>query len=114
MKMGELSRWNSSNTAMWPDLVVVLFPDRGRIPCLLQCFKPAFIEMFIPKLTVETLDVAVLHGASRLNQNVTDAMRLRPRHEHSAGELRPVIRSHHIWVAPERSCPVQQPGYVFT
>jgi hypothetical protein len=49
-----------------------------------------------------------------LNQNVTDAMRLRPRHEHSAGELRSVIRSHHIWVAPERSCPVQQPGYVFT
>ena len=90
MKVGELSRWNFSKAAMWPDLVVVLFPDRGRIPCLLQCFKPALIEVLIPELAVETLDIAVLHWAPRLNQNVTNAMRLRPRHEHSAGELRSV------------------------
>ena len=74
MKVGELSRWNPSNAAMWSDLVVVLFPDRDRIPCLLQCFEPTLIKVFIPKLAVETLDIAVLHRAPRLNQEVTNAM----------------------------------------
>ena len=106
MKVGELSRWNSSNAAMWSDLVVVLFPDRGRIPCLLQCLKPALIEVFIPKLAVETLDIAVLHWATRLNQDMTNAMCLCPCHEHPAGELRAVVGSHHIWIAPEHGCPV--------
>ena len=78
MKVGEPSRWNPSNAAMWSDLVVVLFPDRGRIPCLLQCLKPTLIEVFIPKLAVETLDIAVLHRATRLNQDVMNAMPLSP------------------------------------
>jgi len=106
MKVGELSRWNPSNTAMWPDLILILFPDRGRIPCLLQCFEPALIEALIPKLAVETLDVAVLHGAIRLNQDVANPIPLCPCHEHPAGELRSVIRSHHIWIPPEHGCPV--------
>jgi hypothetical protein len=70
MKVGELSRWNPSSAAMWFDLVVVLFPDLGRITCLLQCFKPALIEVFIPKIVVETLDMDVLHRATRLNQDI--------------------------------------------
>lgn len=61
MLVDELSRWNTSNTAMWPDLVVILFPDQGRIPCLLQYLEPTLIEVLIPKLAVETLDVAVLN-----------------------------------------------------
>jgi hypothetical protein len=41
-----------------------------------------------------------------LNQDVTNAMCLCPCHEHPAGELRPVVGSHHIWIAPEHGCPV--------
>ena len=106
MKVGELGRWNSSNAAMGSDLVVVLFPDRGRIPCLLQCFEPTLIKVFIPKLAVETLDIAVLHWATRWNQDVTNAMCLCPCHEHPAGELWAVVGPHHIWIAPEHGCPV--------
>jgi len=43
MKVGELIRWNPSNAAMWSDLVVILFPDRGRIPCLLQFFEQKWL-----------------------------------------------------------------------
>jgi hypothetical protein len=78
MKVGELISWNPSNATLWPDMVVVLFPNRGRIPCLLQCFEPALIEVFNSKLAVETLDIAVLHRATRLNQDVTNAMLHKP------------------------------------
>lgn len=66
MKVGELNRWNSSNAAIRADLVVVLVPDRGRISCLLQCLEPALIEVFILKLSIETLDVTILHSPVEL------------------------------------------------
>jgi hypothetical protein len=45
---------------------------------LLQCLKPALIEVFIPKLAVETLDIAVLHRATRLNQDMPNAIDVPP------------------------------------
>ncbi len=101
MKVGELGKWNSSKAAMGSDLVVILFPDRGRIPSLLQCLKPTLIKVFIPKLHVETLDIAVLHRATLLNQDMTIAMCLYQCHVHPACELRAFVGSHHFWIAPE-------------
>lgn len=112
MKVGELNRWNSSIAAMWPDLVVILIPDHRRIPCLLQCFKPALIEEYILELSGEIFEIAVLHWTPQFNQNVTDAIHLRPRHEHSAGELWYIIRAYRIRIAPEHCRHVQQPGYI--
>jgi transposase InsO family protein len=40
--------------------------------------KPLLIQTFVSELSIETLDVAVLHGPARLNQNVTDAMQSGP------------------------------------
>jgi hypothetical protein len=42
----------------------------------------------------EALDAAVLHGPSRLDQDVANAMCLHPGHEHPAAELRAVVCSH--------------------
>ena len=99
MLLRELSRRYPTQTAMWPDLVVILPPTGYCYSGLLQCLKPVFVEMFVSELAVETLDVAVLHGAPWLNQNVSNPMALRPSQKRSTCEFRPVVGSHHLWVA---------------
>lgn len=56
----------------------------------MQCLQPALVQVLVPELAVEALDLAILHGAPRLDQDVANAMRLRPGHEGSAGELRAI------------------------
>ena len=53
-------------------------------------------------------------GATRLDQDVFDAMLLRPSHERRAGEFLPVVGSDRLGVAPKGSGPVQQCGHVLT
>ena len=59
---------------MGPDFVVVLAPFRNPVPGLCQALKPLLIQAFVSELSIETLDVTVLHGPARLNQNVANAM----------------------------------------
>ncbi len=58
-------------------------------------------EALVAELAVEALDVAVLHRPARLDQQVLDAMLLRPCDEGPAGELRTVVRAHRPRVAAE-------------
>jgi len=51
-----------------PDFVVVLAPFSNAISGLWQALKPLLIQTFVSELSIETLDVAVLHGSARLNQ----------------------------------------------
>lgn len=97
---------------MRSNLVVVLPPDSDGVPGLWQRLEPMLIQAFIPELAVEALDVAVLHRAARLNQNVTNAMGLRPGHESAAGEFRSVVGSHCVRMSAKYSRLIQQPGHI--
>ena len=93
MQLGEASRWHASQTAVRPDLVVVRSPDRHGHPGLMQGLEPALVQVLVSELAVEALDVAVLHRAPWLDQDVANAVRLRPGHECPAGELWAVVNA---------------------
>ena len=112
MQRGELRRCHPLATAVRSDLVVVLSPGGDGCPGLAQRLEPLFIQAFVTELAIETFDVAVLHGAARLDEEVPDAVRVCPGHEGPAGELRAVVSAHYLRVAPEDRSLVQQPGDV--
>ena len=91
--LGELCGRNPPQTAVRPDFVVVLAPFSNAISGLWQALKPLFIQTFVSELSIETLDVAVLHGSARLNQNVADAIQSGPSQEGSACEFRTVVHA---------------------
>jgi len=82
-----------------PDFVVVLAPFSNAIPGLWQALKPLLIQSFVPELSIDTLDVTLLHWPARLNQNVANAMQSGPSQEGAACEFRTVICANCNWVA---------------
>jgi hypothetical protein len=66
---------------------------------LWQALKPLLIQTLVFELSIETLNVAVLHGPARLNQNVANTMQSGPSQEGSACEFRAVICANCNWVA---------------
>ncbi len=94
MLLRELSRWYSTQAAVWPDFVVVPAPLSDARSGLLQGLKPLLVQALVTKLAIETLDVAVLHGPTWLNQDMPHAMCCGPSHEGSARELRTVVCSY--------------------
>src|SRR5450830_250197 len=112
MQLGKPGRWDAPQAAVGPDLVVVLTPDTYGYTGLMQRLKPLLIEAFVSELSVETLDVAVLHGSPRLDQKVLNAVAVRPAHECPAGELGAIVSSHRQRVAPKQGCTVQDAGHV--
>ena len=108
MLLRELSRWYPAQAAVWPDFVVVPAPLSDARSGLRQCLKPLLVQALVTKLPIEALDIAVLHGTSRLNQDMPHATRRCPSHEGSARELGTVICSHSQRVAPEDCSLIQQ------
>ena len=53
---------------------VVLPPERSSSASLIKGFKSLPVEVFIAELPIEALDVAVLLGPPRLNQQMADAV----------------------------------------
>lgn len=90
---------DASAAAVWSHLVVVAAPLGDDAAGLDQRREPMLVEAFVAELAVEALDVAVLHKPARLDQQVLDAMLLRPCDEGPAGELRTVVRAHRprVW-----------------
>src|SRR6185312_9920345 len=109
MQLGESRRRDAPDAAVRPDLVVVLPPDRGGAPGLVQGLEPLLVQVLVPELAVEALDVAVLHGPAWLDQDVANAMGIGPPHEGSAGELRAVVGTHGLRVAAEGGRAIEQP-----
>lgn len=89
------------------DLVVVLPPDSDRVPGLRQRVEPMLVEAFVPKLAVETFNVAVLHWVARLNQDVANPVSLSPRHEYATGEFGSVVGSHRARMPAKQGRPIQ-------
>src|SRR5450830_835928 len=104
MQLGELGWRHAVAATVRPDLVVVLPPGGDGRPGLHQRLEPLLVEALVPELAIEALDVAVLHGPPRLDQDVADTMGLGPTHERPAGELRAVVRAHDQRVASEDRC----------
>ena len=93
---------------MRPDLVVIGSPCGNALAGLLQRLEPVLIQTLIAKGAVEALDVRILGRAARLNEDMFDAVFLRPRHERPASEFRSVVGSDFLRVAPKQGCTVQQ------
>ncbi len=94
MLLRELSRRNPTQAAVWPDFVVVPAPLSDARSGLRQSLKPLLVQALVTKLPIEALDVAVLHGPARLNQDMSHAMRCGPSHKSSTRELRAVVCSY--------------------
>jgi hypothetical protein len=75
MLLRELSRRNPAQAAVWPDFVVVPAPLSDALSSLGQGLKPLLVQALVTKLPIEVLDVADLHGASWLNQDMPHTMR---------------------------------------
>jgi hypothetical protein len=112
MQLGELCRWHSLATAVRPGLVVVLTPECDGRSGLLQRLEPLLVQALVTEFAVKALDVAVLHGPAGLDQDVANAMSLRPAHKGPAGEFRAVVCAYGQRVAPEDSGLVEQPRHV--
>lgn len=89
-------------------LVEVLAPSGDRSAGLRQRLEPVLVQALASELAVETLDVAVLHGAAGFNEDVPDAPSLRPGHEGATGELRAVVGAHDLRITAKSFRLVQQ------
>lgn len=74
MQLGEASRRHASQAAVRHHFVVVRAPASRCHPGLVQGLEPALVEVFVTKLTVEALNVAVLHWTPRLDQDMASSM----------------------------------------
>ena len=70
------------------------------------------VEALVAKLAVEAFDVAVLHRTTRFDEQVFDAVLLRPCHEGTAGELRPIVSAHCFGVTAKARRLVQDARHV--
>jgi hypothetical protein len=108
--LGELCGRNPLKTAVGPDFVVVLAPFSNAISGLLQALKPLLIQAFISELSIEALDVVVLHGPARLNQDVATALQCGTSQLGSACEFRHVICANSDWVTSENCGLIKKPS----
>jgi len=112
MQCGKLGWRHAPAATVRPDLVEVLPPNGDGRSSLRQCLEPVLVQALVAKLAVEALDVAVLHRPARLDQEMANAVGLRPRHEGPAGELRAIVGANGPWIAAEDGCLIEQPGYI--
>ncbi|AKS16483.1 hypothetical protein AEA00_11460 [Xanthomonas campestris pv. campestris] len=70
------------------------------------------VEALVAELAVEAFDVGVLRGGTRLDQDVLDAMLLRPGNEGATGELGAIVGADRAWIATETRRLIEQAHYV--
>lgn len=99
---------------MRPILIVINPPLVNQLPRMGQVSKQMFVQTFIPKLTVETLDIAILRRFPRLYQFEFNAMLISPLVQRLTGKLRPLISSHSFRIALEGCNTVQGSCDIFT
>ena len=70
----ELGGRDAAAAAVRSDLVVVATPLGDDVAGLSQRREPVLVEALVAELAVEALDVAVLHRATGLDQQVRDRL----------------------------------------
>ena len=76
---------------MWADLVVQLAPLLDKHLRLLEGVEDLAVQELVPELAVEALHIAVLPGASRLDEERARSNPGKPVPHHSGGELRAIV-----------------------
>ena len=64
--------------AVWSDLVIVLPPLSCVVARLFERHEHMLVQTLIAQRVVQTLDVAVLHGSARLDEDMLDLVFLAP------------------------------------
>jgi hypothetical protein len=67
LPVGVLRRGQSTQTAVWPELVIVLAPGFDQIARFGKAKEKMFIEAFVAEFAVEAFDEGVLHRLAGLN-----------------------------------------------
>ena len=52
---------------MWPDIIVIVAPERQRSACIGQAVEDFLVEAFAPQAAIERLNVTVLLWLSRID-----------------------------------------------
>jgi hypothetical protein len=110
--LGKGRRWNTPQRTVWSDLVVVLTPVGNLLASLGQCLEPLLVQALIAELAIEALDIAVLHGSARLDQDVAHTVRMCPGQKLATGELGAVVGANGQRVAPKHRHPVQNACHI--
>src|SRR5678815_2495863 len=92
-------RWNPSERAVRPQLVVLRPPGCDSTLGVLEVDEPIHIEALAAHLVVEALDVGVLHRLSGVDEMDPHAVLAGPRIDLASSELRSVVHHQHFWVA---------------
>src|SRR5574343_434880 len=100
--LGRELRWrHPPAAAVRPHLVVVGPPACDLVARLFQALEPVLVQALVAELAVEALDIGVLRGLAGLVEDVAHSLGLRPSHEGPAGELRALVGSDGLRIAPE-------------
>ena len=99
---------------MRPDFVVIAPPLLDFASCLIQRSEPLHIQAFVPKLAVETFNIAILHGLARLDEVVPNPMLLHPIQQRFAGEFWSIVRSNRLGIASKVGGLIQHPRHIST
>ncbi len=111
MVTNELLGCNIPNCAVRPFFIVFPPPRLHHKLRFLQRHKPVFVETFIPKLAVETLDERILYWLPGLNEVQMHAMLRRPGIECHSREFRPVIQDQRLRQRASQKHPIQNPAH---
>ena len=78
---------------MWSVLIVLSSPDFSQHFCFLQRCEDFSVEEFVSEFSVEALDVTVLPGAARLDEQSLDTQPREPLPDGFGHELGSVVRA---------------------
>ena len=88
--------------AVWSMVIIIQSPAINNISRLGKAQEQFAIEAFVPKLTVEALDVSVFPRAARLDEQRSDLCILKPPSHSFTGKFRTVIATEIFWLASNR------------
>lgn len=86
---------------MWPDIVVVVAPERQFSAGVIQTVEHLFIQKFISQAAVEWLDEGILLGLAGIDVVPFDAVVVGPLQDRSAGELGSIVTDNAVRFAIE-------------
>ena len=76
---------------MWPDMIVVVLPERQLNAGMTNAGEQGLVEAFIPELAVEALNECVLGWLARRDVVPVNRAVLAPVQDRHAGQLRTVV-----------------------
>lgn len=101
--VGKMCRRDATTNAVLPDLTIGASPVCNHVPRLWKRSEPVLVEALVAEIAVEAFDVGALSWGTRPDQDVVDAMSLRPGNEDATGELRAIVGASRAWIATKHA-----------